>query len=205
MIMAWITPLVLAITISFYWGRVLKLVRKTRKLTGKSAHFIPPETLGRILRIVWYPTVAAWCIVPWVITFGGSGAGLDPLFHLGYAHLAFAILAVVVLYLTMICWRKMGKDWRMGIDPAEKNNLIISGPYAYVRHPIYALQIMLVWLSFLTLPNSILLAVACLQTIFLTWEALREERHLVNQHGDTYANYMRSTGRFFPRKLTPAQ
>jgi protein-S-isoprenylcysteine O-methyltransferase Ste14 len=198
--MEWISPAVLlALTISFYWGRVVKLVLKTRRTTGKSAHFLPPEPLGRVLRIIWYPTVAAWVIVPWLVVLGGSGFGLNVLFWLGHVHWLFAALCVVVLYLTMICWRKMGRDWRMGIDPNEKNNLIVSGPYARVRHPIYALQILLVWLSFLTLPAGAMLVVAILQTILLTWEAVREEQHLINQHGDTYRNYIRSTGRFFPR------
>jgi protein-S-isoprenylcysteine O-methyltransferase Ste14 len=190
--------LAVGLIVGFYWGRVIKLVRKTRKQTGRSAHLLPPETLGRIIRIVWYPTVAAWCIFPWLSLVPSSGSFLHIAWDVPAVRWLAATLAFVDLYLTMICWRRMGRDWRMGIDPNEKNNLIVTGPYAYVRHPIYALQIVLVWLTYLAVPSHGLLLVAGLQTFFLTWEAIREERHLVSMHGQTYTDYQRTTGRFIP-------
>ncbi|MFT3787082.1 MAG: isoprenylcysteine carboxylmethyltransferase family protein [Tepidisphaeraceae bacterium] len=199
--MGWILQPAVAIglIIVFYWGRVIKLVIKTRRQTGRSAHFLPPEPLGRIIRIVWYPTVAAWCIFPWIVAIGVSSPAFRNLYDVWPVRWLAALLAFVDLVLTMICWRKMGRDWRMGIDPNEKNNLIVSGPYAYVRHPIYTLQILLVWFSFFAVPVPAMLVVALLQSFFLTWEAVREEKHLTTQHGTTYSTYMQSTGRFFPK------
>ena len=107
--------------------------------------------------------------------------------------------AFVALYLTLICWRKMGRDWRMGIDPAEQNTLIVSGPYSLVRHPIYALQCGLAVLSFVVSPTPVLAVVAGLQCVLLQWEARREERHMLTVHGPVYGDYMRQVGRFVPR------
>lgn len=189
--------LVIAFVVAFYWGRVIKLVFKTKRLTGRAANFFPPETLGRVLRVIWYPNVAAWVLVPlitaWIPTLG-------PRWHWSLAVSWIAVVvAVVVWYLTLICWRKMGKDWRMGIDPNEKNTLIITGPYAMVRHPIYALQCTLALASAVAVPSLWMGVVAVLQIVLLQWEARREERHMLSVHGDTYGNYMRQVGRFIPR------
>ena len=42
--------------------------------------------------------------------------------------------------MTFVCWRRMGRSWHIGIDPGEKLALVSTGPYRYVRHPIYALR-----------------------------------------------------------------
>ena len=191
--------LCVGLIVAFYWGRVIKLVLKTRRLTGRAANFLPPETLGRILRIIWYPNVAAWVILPLVMAF----VFVPPtkFWYILPLEIVAVVLAFVDLYLTMICWRKMGKDWRMGIDPNEKNTLIITGPYALVRHPIYALQCLLALLTFVAVPHLLVAIVAFIQIVLLQWEARREEKHMASVHGETYINYMRQVGRFIPRGI----
>lgn len=194
--------LVIGVIVVFYWGRVIKLVFKTKKLTGRAANFVPPELLGRILRIVWYPNVVAWAVIPLTVAFTVPHRRPDGII-LHWDSLALRWLAVAgalfAWYLTLICWRKMGRDWRMGIDPNEKNTLIITGPYALVRHPIYSLQCTLAVLSFLAVPTTLMLIVALLQCVLLQWEARREEKHMLSVHGDVYGDYMRQVGRFLPR------
>jgi protein-S-isoprenylcysteine O-methyltransferase Ste14 len=187
--------------IAFYWGRVIKLVLKQKKLGG-SAHFLPPETLGRVIRVLWYPTVAVWILTPLLAAVGLGGSWfVVPMFDLLPLNVFGLLASIAALLLTMVCWRKMGRDWRMGIDPNEKNNLIVNGPYTRIRHPIYALQQALAVTSFLTVPVPVMLVVMCLEIVLLNWEAWREERHLIRQHGDVYRQYMRAAGRFFPKLL----
>ena len=91
----------------------------------------------------------------------------------------------------------------MGINPEEKTQLIVSGPYAYLRHPIYSLQSLLMLTSFVVVPSPLMAAVVILLLLLLQWEAAREEKHLVQQHGEAYAEYQRHVGRFIPRSLHP--
>jgi len=192
--------LVIGLVMAFYWGRVIKLVVKTRRLHGKSAHFVPPELLGRLLRIIWYPNVAAWITIPLVLAFVHTHHfSFQRFWRNPVPGYVAVVAALVALYLTLLCWRKMGKDWRMGIDPNEKNTLIITGPYALVRHPIYALQCTLAALSFIAVPVGSMAVVAIVQIFLLSWEARREEQHMLSVHGDSYGDYMRQVGRFFPR------
>jgi protein-S-isoprenylcysteine O-methyltransferase Ste14 len=192
-------PLIVGLTLGFYWARVIKLVLKA-KARGESANFFPPERTGRILRAIWYPTVAAWIALPLFLAFYQPDAVLlRPLFwQPAVAYLA-TIACIVILILTMICWKKMGREWRMGIDPAERNNLLVTGPYAYVRHPIYALQALLAICSAIAVPVPLMIAIATLEIAMLSWEAIREEQHLSRVHGQTYRDYMRTAGRFWPR------
>lgn len=201
---AW-PALLVGLILGFYWGRVIKLVLKA-KSRGESAHFFPPEPVGRLIRTIWYPTVAAWILVPLILAFVRIDHGLfRPVFSITWITWLATAVCFLILYLTMVCWRKMGREWRMGIDPGEKNNLLVTGPYAYVRHPIYALQQALAITSAIAVPVPLMFVVAALEVILLSWEAIREEQHLTRVHGEIYRNYMRSAGRFLPRLIKPAK
>lgn len=192
--------LIIGLIVLFYWGRVIRLVWKTRQKTGRAANFLPPEKLGAFLRIIWYPTVGAWILVPLFCAFRANRpAGFVPLFYSQVVAYVAVAVACVAMYYTLMCWRKMGKDWRMGIDPTEKNTLIISGPYSFVRHPIYALSSLLMIVSVIAVPTIVMIVVGVIHLSFLQWEARREERHMLSVHGETYADYMRQVGRFVPR------
>ncbi len=185
--------------IGFYWARVIKLVLKQKKKHGESAQFVPAEPLGRVLRVIWYPVVGFWIWHAWgVLLHVPRGKIMQPLIvspWLGFP--ALGVMAIA-LGLTMVCWRKMGKSWRMGILPGEKTQLVVSGPYSRVRHPIYALSSLLMLASVAALPTIPLMVAAALHLAFLQWEARREEGNLIRVHGETYLAYMRSTGRFIP-------
>ncbi len=199
MSLIWWPALFVGLILGFYWARVVRLVRKAKR-RGESAHFFPPETIGRIIRGIWYPTVVAWILIPVILAFVRPAVFLlHPSFEIPALSWAAAIACMTILILTMICWRKMGREWRMGIDPREKNNLLVTGPYAYVRHPIYALQQALAIASAIAVPVPAMFIVAALEVLLLSWEAIREERHLTSVHGEVYRNYMRSAGRFLPR------
>ncbi len=193
----------IGLIVGFYWARVLKLVIKTRRQTGRAANFVPPELLGRVLRIVWYPTVAAWVLVPWLyVLFVAAGFAVPSPMRLlvvaPWVRWPGVLLAAAALGATMVCWRKMGRSWRMGIDPGEKTSLITTGPFAFVRHPIYALSSVVMLGSVLAVCSWLMLVLGLVHTLLLQWEARREEKALVGVHGETYLAYMRQTGRFLP-------
>jgi protein-S-isoprenylcysteine O-methyltransferase Ste14 len=196
----------IGLIVGFYWARVLRLVLKTRKRTGRAANFLPAEPLGRMLRIVWYPTVAIWIAIPLLSALATRlPAFLRPLFHQPVIQAVAVLVALAALGATMICWKRMGRSWRMGIDPGEKTELVVTGPYAYVRHPIYALSSVLMTASVVAVPSPLMIVVTVIHICFLQWEAHREERYLLERHGDAYAQYLNQVGRFVPRSLSPYQ
>jgi protein-S-isoprenylcysteine O-methyltransferase Ste14 len=87
----------------------------------------------------------------------------------------------------------------MGIDPSERTTLVFTGPYAWVRHPIYALSLMMMLATMLALPSPLMLTAGVTHLALLVWEARREEHYLAALHGATYRQYCSRVGRFVPR------
>ena len=191
-------------TVALYWHRVLRMARKQRRRTGKAANLVPPEPVGRVLRILWVPVVVIWVAHPLAAAFRTDPpAALRPLAHVGWVRWASAAAVVAGFVVTRRCWTRMGRDWRMGIDPGERTRLVFDGLFAYVRHPIYALSAGMMLATMAALPTPTMLAAGTVHVILLVWESAREERHLVAVHGPAYEAYRRRVGRILPRSLRP--
>ena len=64
-----LAALALGLLVGAYWLRVIRMARKARKKTGRAANFLPPEMVGRVLRVVWIPVVVGWVgqVAKWVL------------------------------------------------------------------------------------------------------------------------------------------
>lgn len=77
--------------------------------------------------------------------------------------------------------------------------LIESGVYAYVRHPIYSANVLLAWGVFLAWPFlPLFLSVLWLMAVLSLWIRL-EEAHLSACFGESYEAYRRRVPPFVPR------
>ncbi len=203
--------LVLGLILALYWYRVLRMAAKAWRRTGRAANFLPPEPLGRVIRLLWGPAVALWIAHPiYSAVVRKPSLLLRPFWQPEEATrtvvawaAAFAALAAFVA--TILCWKRMGRSWRMGIDPAEKTPLVATGAFAYVRHPIYALSAVMMLATAVALPSPLMLTAALIHTSLLYWESAREERHLLRIHGAAYQHYRAHVGRFIPFSFQPYQ
>ena len=200
----WLPPLVIGFAVAGYWYRVMRMARKARRRTGRAANLVPPEPLGRVLRVLWVPAVGVWVAHPFVAALARRPpAPLRPLWHAPGVAWAAAAVVALCFAATRACWRRMGAAWRMGIDPAEKTPLIALGPFAYVRHPIYALSSLMMLATVLALPSPLMIVAGVVHIGLLYWESCREERHLLRVHGAVYEDYRARVGRFIPASLQP--
>jgi protein-S-isoprenylcysteine O-methyltransferase Ste14 len=192
--------LIVGLIVGAYWGRVVQLMRKARRRVGKLANVIPPERIGRIIRIFWFPVIGLWIVLP---ILGGVSAtnirALEPLWISPLMQWPALAIAMVAYLLTLVCWQKMGRSLRLGIDPEEKTTLIVKGPYSRIRHPIYALSSLFMLATAAVWPSPAMLVIAVIHLIFLQSEARREEANLLRVHGDVYREYCAKTGRFLPK------
>ena len=89
------------------------------------------------------------------------------------------------------------------ISPTEAtragHQLITSGPYRWIRHPLYTFGGF--FFAGIGLMTGLWWMVALLAVgmAALIWRTPREEANLIAQFGDEYRAYMQRTGRFFPR------
>lgn len=193
----------LGCVIAAYWARVMRMAGKQRRKTGRAANLVPSESLGRWLRLVWTPVIVVWVAHPFMSAFWRQAPmALRPIYSSVWTAWPGVVIAGLCLLLSRMCWKIMGKDWRMGIDPTERNPLIATGPFARVRHPIYSLSCLMMLASMTVIPSPVMLCVGVAHIGLLMWEARREEAHLLKIHGQAYSDYCRTVGRFIPRLAT---
>ena len=75
--------------------------------------------------------------------------------------------------------------------------LVISGFYRWVRHPLYTAGFFLLWASPDMTRNGFALKLGL--TLYLIAGAYVEERKLVKAFGDAYVSYSERVPMFFPR------
>jgi protein-S-isoprenylcysteine O-methyltransferase Ste14 len=108
-------------------------------------------------------------------------------------------LATVGIALTVLAQFAMGNQWRIGVDPLERTELVADGPFALVRNPIYAAMIPTFAGIALLAPNIATIAAAILVLVGLELHTrLVEEPYLLEVHGEQYASYAARVGRFLP-------
>jgi protein-S-isoprenylcysteine O-methyltransferase len=105
-------------------------------------------------------------------------------------------------FLLMLPWmlRALGRFALPGAGILRDHKLITSGPYRFVRHPLYSAAIML-WLGAgLGTLNWLLLALWPLfVTIIIILPVQHEEELLRQKFGEDYEQYQQETGRLVPR------
>jgi protein-S-isoprenylcysteine O-methyltransferase Ste14 len=194
-----IAACMLGLIVGGYWLRVLRMARSARRKTGRAANFLPAEKVGRTLRIAWVPIILLWIVQPFVTALVAPKLGaFAPLIASPWVAWGMVFVTAGCFWLSRICWKTMGRNWRMGIDPNERTSLVLGGPYRYVRHPIYALSQLMMISTAAAIPSPILIAAGAAHLILLQWEARREERHMLSVHGDSYSDYCHRVGRFVP-------
>jgi protein-S-isoprenylcysteine O-methyltransferase Ste14 len=111
---------------------------------------------------------------------------------LGLACVAFGLLG----------WSQsvLGRNWSIRVQVLKEHELVVTGPYRWVRHPMYTAGL---------LTNVSVLLFSANWLVGGSWLAMHvwqfaariplEEDLMVRQFGDAYREYMRTTGRLLPR------
>jgi protein-S-isoprenylcysteine O-methyltransferase Ste14 len=120
----------------------------------------------------------------------------------GMTALAFATvtLAFGSAMLGLLAVRELGKQWSLTARVLATHELVQTGPFAQVRHPIYSALLGLLLATGLALSTALLTAAAVVIYLAGTyWRALREEALLRAHFGAAYDDYARRVPRLLPR------
>ncbi len=171
-------------------------IRSQRREIGRS-----PVVLGAAgdgTWALWFERLAPVALVFWPaiwlwVALGGAPVDDGPAAAIGVIIMAAGGgLSLASIFL-------MGRAWRIGIDPENRSDLAESGPYRWIRHPIYSGWLLLMVGNIMIVPHPVIVLGALVTTIAVTIQARREERHLHRVFGDRYTRYVGRTGRFAPR------
>ena len=111
--------------------------------------------------------------------------------------------AAVMISGVWLFWRShadLGKNWSVSLELEAEHQLVTSGVYSWVRHPMYASFFVMALAQLLLVHNwlagpAALLAVSALYCV----RRPNEEAMLTEHFGLAYIQYVASTGGIFPR------
>ncbi len=114
----------------------------------------------------------------------------------------FAGLGVAALGVPLAAWLfpHLGHNVTATTLTKERHTLVTTGPYRWVRHPLYVAGLLFFVGAGAALANWFVLGFAA--AFVLVWTSVvipREEEALRTRFGDEYEEYRRRTGALFPR------
>jgi protein-S-isoprenylcysteine O-methyltransferase Ste14 len=110
-------------------------------------------------------------------------------------------VALATVSFVIYVWSRvtLGKEWSSELRIGEEHHLVTTGPYARIRHPIYAALLSFLASLALISANWLFVAVLVLSIVDLSLRMPREEQMMIATFGDEYEAYRQRTGRLLPR------
>lgn len=106
-------------------------------------------------------------------------------------------ISVLLLFVTVLQTDTLSfVGIRQLFEEEKSGKLIMSGFYRFVRHPLYAFGLLVLWLSPSMTVNSFFVYLAL--TIYILVGAYFEEKKLLREFGQAYADYKLSTPMLVP-------
>jgi protein-S-isoprenylcysteine O-methyltransferase Ste14 len=135
-----------------------------------------------------------------VLAFVLMVAGIAGLF---YTHALFVdspvVIAIQALAMSLMIWARMTfgrRSFHAAANPTA-GGVVRTGPYRYLRHPIYTAACLFVWPPAIESRSAVALGCAALISAGAIVRMLCEEHLLVRQYPD-YREYARTTRRMIP-------
>ncbi len=117
-----------------------------------------------------------------------------------YAHPGLRITSVALvaggIILSIISSLSLQDSWRVGVHKEARTALITHGIYSRIRNPYFLSSGLVMLAYFLFIPTLIALVLGLLTVTTFHLLALKEEKYLLQIHGDTYTDYIRRVRRY---------
>jgi protein-S-isoprenylcysteine O-methyltransferase Ste14 len=147
-----------------------------------------------VLGIVFYGALMAWLFWPRALPWAYLPVPTT---------LRWLAVALLVPALLFFAWShaSLGDNYRGGVGLHEAHELVTTGAYAHVRHPIY-LSFIVIMLLVLLLSASWVLGLAGLLLVgsIAVARIPVEETQLAERFGAAWETYRRTTGRLIPSR-----
>ena len=111
-----------------------------------------------------------------------------------YTALLFAVIGLLVI---LIAIYQLNRNLTPFPTPKKNGTLVQSGPYKFVRHPVYS-GIILAATGYGLFDGSIWKICIGLGLIILFYFKSKYEENMLCRHFPEYESYKKKTGRFFP-------
>lgn len=140
--------------------------------------------LAVLLLYIFYPQAIAWSqfnLALWLRVLG-------------------AIFATACIPIILLVFRNIGANISETVLTKKGHELVTSGPYRWVRHPLYATSLFLMLSLGLVAQSWFILAYGVAGLIVFRFVVIpAEEENLIASFGDSYRRYQSRTGTIFPK------
>ena len=136
-----------------------------------------------VVAYILYPAAVSWSLIifpSWVVWIGAAAS-------------AVSVLLLVWMF------NSLGKNITDSVTIRNEHSLVTSGPYRYIRHPLYVFGALLFLSISLIMGSWFIPLVGIPIYAILIYRTGIEEEMLTERFGNKYTQYMERTGRFFPR------
>jgi protein-S-isoprenylcysteine O-methyltransferase Ste14 len=145
----------------------------------------------------------AWECILWLIIINWRYWFTDPLGAVQIFSWIFLVYSIFLLIPAVRLMNKIGKPKEIRLDNTlyhfeKTSELVQTGIFKYIRHPMYGSLLFLTWGACLKNPGFILVLISVISTIFLYITAKTEEKENLKFFGDKYKEYTKSTKMFIP-------
>jgi protein-S-isoprenylcysteine O-methyltransferase Ste14 len=151
-------------------------------------------------QLVAFRTIRAIALIAFLLIYTINPSWLEVLSVPFPNWLRWVGVTLGIISLALYAWSRtsLGEEWSSQIQIHQQHHLVTSGPYAWMRHPIYlAMTIYLISISLVS-ANWFLIAFLVVSILDLALRIPKEEQMMIEAFGDEYKDYMRRTGRMFP-------
>src|SRR5262245_37351240 len=175
---------------------------------GVSAFFVKQDVRGGAYAAAWQRywvlrLAAAALIIILAVRLGrrasSSGAVFSPDIFIPPPALGWAGAALTAIGIGFAIWARvnLGRNWSPRPAVKEHHEFVTTGPYAYVRHPIYT-GIMLAVLGTALRGNIIGISLFVLISITFAVRIDKEEKIMLELFPEQYPEYQKHTKRLVP-------
>lgn len=189
--------LLLALLVSFVLHRGLQTRRSTPDKTRviKTLHLGTNQTVINGLSLIAFLSSLVYLIAPSWIGFAGLALPV---------WLRWLGVAVALAGFGLMQWAQnsLGKNWSDTPVQLKEHSLTRSGPYRWVRHPIYTAFLLILSAPLFVSANWLIgLSWMLMTYIDVSARIKAEEAMLQKEFGQSFASYKEKTGRLMPKIL----
>ena len=175
----------------------------SRRVRAAGEQVAPDRTaVAREGRLMFTLRITSFCLLLVVLgLYAVNPAWIQRLEFQLPGWLRWSGFAIDLASLALLTWSQyeLGRLWSSQLQLRSGHQLVTSGPYARVRHPLYtAICAWGIGAAILT-ANWLFVALAAAVCLLLPGRVPREEAMMIEQFGQEYREYMQQTGRFFPK------